>query len=408
MTLSKKKEIFEKTREIISRYEQTGISKNSLVEALQHEKVASRMTVLEYLPEMTDPKRGNIIELIVPEGKINPLCFPTKANLVLVKLKKKFKIINKLLDLIEEYPALGDCFIPIPKFKELSKSKEKIEPNSGFKDASHLYFEIINANKTSFIDENISFILRSHKARQDILKELPVFLTLYLNSSKMKYPNQVKEESIKILTPTFLRILKIFNEDYSETINVSKKAKEIIQNTLPPNSIVIIGLVKSQVMPNLQVEFLKILGRYYYTISKQFSKKMEFDSSDEQKIISKVITNFYNEQNNESDEINEYNDIKKILSLNGVYNLSKDRRIILKEEYGLDMDSLVLKLVKTFEKDNIHGDDALHIKIYYLKLFLFLGLFSKKEQQILEYVIEQDQKTFESLPEFQPSDDLIF
>lgn len=404
MTLSKKKEVFEKTREIISRYEQTGISKNSLIAELQHAQIASRMTVLEYLPEMTDPKRGNIIDLRVPEGKINPLCFPTKSNLSLVELKKKFKLVKDLLDLIEEYPALGDCFIPIPKFKELAKSNEKIEPNSGFKDTSHLYFEIINAKKTSFIDQDVSFILRSHKARQDILKELPVFLTLYLNSSKMKYSNQVKKESIKILTPTFLRTLKIFNEDYSETINVSKKAKEVIQNNIPPNSVVLIGLVKSQVMPNLQVEFLKILGRYYYTISKQFSKQMRFDSSDEQKTISKVITSFYSEQKNESDETYDIDDIEKILSLNNVFRLSEDRNITLKEAYGLGNDSLVLKLVKTFEKNNIHGDDALHIKIYYLKLFLFLELFNEKEQQILKYVIEQDQKTLETLPESNPLD----
>ncbi len=404
MTLSKKKEVFEKTREIISKYEQTGISKNSLIAELQYAKIASRMTVLDYLPEMIDPKRGNIIELRVSEGKINPLCFPTKANLALVQLKKKFKIVNNLLDLIEQYPALGDCFIPIPKFKDISKNNEKIEPNTGFKDASNLYLEIIHANKTSFSDDNTTFTLRSHKARQDFLKGLPVFLTKYLNSSKMRYSNQVKEESIKILTPIFLRTLKIFNNDYSETLNVSKKAKEIIQKTLPANNMVMIGLVKSQVMPNLEVEFLKILGRYYYTISKQFSKEMKFDSSNEQKIISKFITSFYSEQKNDSDEMYDSEDIEQILSLNGIFRVSRDKDITLKNAYGLDKDSLVLKLVKTFDRDFIHRDDSLHIKIYYLRLFLFLELFSKKEQQILEYIIEHDQKTLESLPDPNPID----
>ena len=407
MTLSKKDEIFEKTREIIARYEQSGISKNGLIQELQSEQVASRITVLDYLPEMTDPKRGNIIELRVSEGKINPLCFPTKANLALVQLKKKFKVVNNLLELIEKYPALGDCFIPIPKFENISKNNEKIEPDTGFKDASNLYLETIHANKITFSDDNTTFSLRSHKARQDFLKELPVFLTTYLNSSKMKYSNQVKEESIKILTPTFLRTLKIFNNDYSETLNVSKKAKEVIQTTLPANNMVMINLVKSQVMPNLEVEFLKILGRYYYTISKQFSKEMKFDSSDEQKTISKFITSFYSEQKNNSDETYDFEDIKQILSLNGAFRISNDKEITLKNAYGLGGDSLVLKLVKTFDNEDIHKDDSLHIKIYYLKLFLFLELFSKKEQQILEYIIEHDQKILESLPDPNPID-MIF
>lgn len=397
MTLSKKKEIFEKTREIISRYEQTGISKNILIEELQREQVASRITVLAYLPEMTDPKRGNIIELRVPEGKINPLCFPTKSNLFLVGLKKKFKLVKDLLDLVEEHPTLGDCFIPLPKLRNIYYDSKKIAPDTGYEDQTISQAEFIHSKKTSFGNVESFITLRSHKARHDLLKELSIFLTLYLSLSKRRYPEQVKTEAIKILTPIFLRALKIFNNDYLESLNVSKRLKEEIQETAPQDAVVIIRLIKPPTMPHVEVEFLKILGRYYYSMSKQFSKKMELDSCKEQKIISNFIKSFYKDYmiENNSNEVLDLQEIEKVFSLIADLKLYRDKDDALKE-YGFDKNSIVIRLVRTFYKDEEKNDDALHIKIYYFKLFLTLDIFNKKEQQLLDYVIKQDEETFKS------------
>ena len=405
MTESKKKAIFEKSREVLSRYELTGISKNELARLLQKYGIASRMTFYDYFEDMANPNGANIIHKVVPEGKINYLCYPTPSNQALVKLKDKFKIVRDLLDLIEKYPSLGDCFIPLPKLNDIFKSNDELPPDTGYEDLNPLYTELIHAKKSSFGNVESAITLNSHKARHDLLKELPLFLTTYLNLPKMNYSKQVKEESIKILTPIFLRTLKIFNNDYSESLNVSKKIKETIQNTAPQDSVVLIRLVKSSVMPHMEIEFLKILGRYYYTISKQFSKEMKFDSCKEQKLISKFITSFYSVNNIEdnSSAILDSQDIESIISLNNNTSFSRDKEDTLKNEYGFDKDSIVIRLVKTFTK-NDYNDDALHIKIYYLKLYLTLGLFSKKEQQLLNYVLKQDQEKLKSIKPYDPKE----
>ena len=414
MTESKKQPIFEKISEVVSEYELTGITKNELVRILQQEGIASRMTFYEYFGAMIDPKGANIIQMIVPKGKINAICFPTPANQIMVQLKTKFKSVANLLDLIKKYPSLGDCFIPLPNLKKLFHNG-LIPPETGYSH-SFLHTEYIHSKKTSFGESTSSITLRGHGARHDILKELSVFLTHYLNSPQRKFPKQIKEECMKILTPTFLRSLKILNDDYIETVSISKELKKTIQLTAPRDSAIFINMVKAPTMPQIEVEFLKILGRYYYTISKQFSKKMEIDSCNEQKIISEVIKNFYNKNDfkNNLDIKLETEDIENILHLNTTWNIKKDSKNALKEVYGFDENSFILNFVKTFYKSydsetsvnevGADNDDALHIKNYYFKLFLFLDIFSKKEQQILEYILKHDEKILKSKDWYDPKE----
>lgn len=395
MTASKKQAIFEKISEVLSEYELTGITKNELVRILQQEGIASRMTFYEYFKEMADPKKANIIQMRIPKGKINAICFPTPENQAIVKLKKKFKSISNLLGIIKKYPELGDCFVPLPRLKGVYNSK-KIPPDTGFAYNTSLYSEIIHSEKTSFGESRSYITLRSHRARHDILKELSVFLTHYLNSPKRKYSKQIKEECIKILTPTFLQALKILSDEYVDTVNLSKDLKKTIQSTAPKDSAVFIGLIRAPIMPQVEVEFLKILGRYYYTISKQFSKNMKMDSCKEQKIISQVIRDFYCVEEEDSDEKLDSQDIKRIFQLNNNLVTNRDKETEIKNEYGFDENSLAIKLVKTFSKDEEDTDDSLHIKIYYTKLFLSLGIFTKKEQQIIEYDLKHDEKIFKA------------
>lgn len=397
---SKKHIIFEKTREILSKYEVSGMSKNRLIQELQDLQVASRVTVLEYLPEMADPKRGNIIELRTPKGKITPICFPTKSNLVLVKLKEKFRLVDKLLDLIEKYPALGDGFIPIPRFKDLYKNNEKLPPDSGTEDTTNLNIEMIHSNKTTFGETLTVVFLRVHKARHDLLKELPLFLTWYLNQPKLKYSKQIKEECIKILTPIFLRALKILHNDYANSIHFSKQAKELIQQTLPRDASVMTQVIKSYTMLHINSEFLHILGRYYYTISKQFSAKMMLNSSNEQRLVSDIIASFYGLDNVESPQNeNELDkqDIETIIKLSGDLNSDREKEKTLKTEYGFDKNSIPIRL-------GLYNTDALHIRIYYTELFLGLGLFTKKEQTFLRYCLEKQKAELAALTPIDPNE----
>lgn len=402
LTEAKGEAIFEKTRELLAEYELTGISKNELARLLQKYGIASRMTFYEYFDDMLDPNGANIIRQIVPAGKINAMLFPTPSNQALIALRGKFKIVKNLLDMIEEYPLLGDTFLPVRDLSDIYKSDEILPPETGVGDNSVSNVELIHAKKTSFGEVEANIILRSHKARHDFLKELPLFLTTYLNLPKRNYSKQVKEESIKILTPIFLRSLTILNAEYSESLNVSKNAKELIHKTAPKDSAVFVYLIKSPPMPNLEVEFLKILGRYYYSISKQFSKNMEFDSSKEQKLVSTFITSFYDVKDSEIDSKEELNsdEIKKIISLNDELNLFRDKDAML-IEYGFDKDSIAIKLLKSFTKEG-GEDDAVHILLYYWKLFFKLGIFTKREQQVMNYIIAREQERYDSLKPYDP------
>lgn len=388
--------MFEKTREILSKYELTGISKNSLIVELQNEQIASRMTVLEYLDEMADPKRGNIIELRIPEGKINPLCFPTKSNLVIVKLKEKFKTVVALLDLVEKNPLTGDLFGNIPSLKDFPKLLD-LEPDTGHNQTSMLFMEIIHPKKNPLANSEFAILLNSHSARKNLLQFLSLFLTTYLNLPKIQLSKQIKEECIKIITPIILRSFRILNDDYSQSLNISKEVKEIIQNSMPDDSIVSVELVKGTTMPHVETEFVKILGRYYYSISKKFTKDMQYDCTKEQKVISKFLTDFYVTPNSvESVGTLDDHDIKSIVKNNANNRFSRDKESTIKNEYDLDPDSLALRLAKTFE-NNVYNDDAFHIKKYYMELFAKLGLFNKKEQQILDYVLNQEQTLLKSI-----------
>lgn len=399
----KKSLVFEKTREILSKYELTGISKNELVRILQEQQVASRVTVLEYLPEMADPKKANIIELRVPEGKITPLCFPTKSNLVLVKLKEKFKLVSALLDLIEKYPTLGDGFIPIPDFKKLGDSNELMPSDSGTEDTSVLSVEMIHSKKAvSQSSHAISIIaLRVHKARHDLLKELPLFLTWYLNQPKLKYSKQVKEECIKILTPIFLRALQILHADYADTMHFSRQAREVIKNRLPRDSAVITRVIKSASMPHIDSEFLHIIGRYYYTISKQFSKQMTFNSSKEQTLVSNFIASFYGltDEEKESDEKGlDTQDIEAIIKLSNDASLLRGKEDTLKTEYGFDKNSIPIRL-------GLYNTDALHIQTYYMEHFFALGIFTKNQQSLLNYCLDKQKAEMAKLTPINPKED---
>ncbi len=352
---------------------------------------------------MADPKKANIIELRSPEGKITPLCFPTKSNLMLVKLKEKFKLVTALLDLIEKYPTLGDGFIPIPDFKKLGASDEVLPPDSGTEDTSDLNLEIIHSKETLFQSNYpISFVtLRVHKARHDLLKELPLFLTWYLNQPKLKYSKQVKEECIKILTPIFLRALKILHADYSDTIHFSRQAHEEIKTRLPRDSAILTRLVKSASMPHIDSEFLHILGRYYYTISKQFSKQMMFNSSKEQTLVSDFIASFYgltDEEKASNKKDLDIKDIEAIIELSNDFSLLRSKEDMLKTEYGFDKNSIPIRL-------GLYNTDALHIRIYYMAHFLTLGIFTNDQQSLLNYCLEKQKVELASLTPINPKED---
>ena len=277
---------------------------------------------------------------------------------------------------------------------------ESIPPDSGLEHNFSDTFEMIHSKKTTFGESKTAIHLRLHKARHDLLANLPLFLTWYLEQPEMKYSNQIKEECIKILTPIFLNALKILHDDYSQTVHFSKQAHQIIKNTLPRDSVVITRIIKSAPMQHTNVEFLMILGRYYYTLSKRFSKNMRFDSSKEQKIISEFIKNFFDtsSKTHENDKTKlDTHDIQDIIKLCNDFNISRNKEDELKSTYGFEKNSIPIRL-------GLYNSDALHIRTYYLELFLNLGIFSKNEQIFLNYCLSRDKTEMASLNPTKPDD----
>ena len=65
----------------------------------------------------------------------------------------------------------------------------------------------------------------------------------------------------------------------------------------------------------------------------------------------------------------------------------KDQRL---KEYGFENNSMAIML-------GLYDNDALHIRTYYLKLFLRLEIFGKHEQQFLDYCLKRDEIELKSL-----------
>ncbi len=69
----------------------------------------------------------------------------------------------------------------------------------------------------------------------------------------------------------------------------------------------------------------------------------------------------------------------------------------LKAEYGFDKNSIPIRL-------GLYNTDALHIRIYYMKLFLGLGIFTQNEQVFLKHYLTKNEAELESLIPIDPND----
>ena len=384
----KKHEIlFENVREILSEYEVEGITTNQLIKTLENKKIASRKTFYHYLPEMLDPQQKNIIELKVPEGgKQQKRCYPTNQNKVLEKAKKNFEIVNELLTLVDKTPTIGDCFAsdnPMRKFPELISTDE----------IGKSYFPFVNTYEDYvFANEDVGFnkikitnFVFSHRSRYDLLKELPSFLMNYINHTQNSFTKQVRKEAIKIVSPLIIKSFEILNRDYLDSPNYSIQHADKIRKILKDESAILFQVVKGETLPNIEAEFLKILGRYYYCISKKFTKDMELDSREEQKIISKFINAFFFKSSLRENHvgltgIEDYEIIDFLHHSNNPKLFSPKMRN--KELFSGLSKTLLGKLLQLYD-DSKYNEDPVNIRKYYLELFFRIGLFSSIEQSVL-------------------------
>jgi len=231
----------------------------------------------------------------------------------------------------------------------------------------------------------------SNNGRRDFLKDLSTFLVNFIYHPKNKFSNQLKEELMKMITTLITKSLKIYQHDYYEYPNNSIQFYDKCKKNLKKNMILFIMLDKGAALPDIEAEFLKTLGRYYYCISRKFSKNMKYNSCKEQKVISNFINAFFQDRKLE-------HNVDKKYSNNELLNIINETKIASLVSSKGEKDSLVAKLRKSltgkliqlFVDSENYFDDNHTIKEYYFGLFFELDLFSNVEKQILRYVLKAE------------------
>jgi len=277
----KKEETFRRVAQILKENEVNGVSKNELCRSL--ESICSRMTFYKYWKEMIDPNGANIIEMR-KTGPQQEKCFPTKNNQQTEQLLVKMETVKKLLDLIQKTPQEGDYLI-------FTKSQVRRHPSIQDFNLNDIKSDMIDVAKIkNSVESTDDITFYNFGARHDVLRALPYFLINYVNEKRNGYSKQIREHSLQLMTPLITKCFDIFQKEYSETL--SNRIHKILPSQLQKNKINVIWL-KNYSQIGVKVDFLKVLTRYYFGISVKHSKKLEFEQSAQQRIISNVIQNFF-------------------------------------------------------------------------------------------------------------------
>lgn len=351
---SKESEIIEAVRKIVAQHEIDGITKNEIIGQLTKNGVAVRRTFYKYFDEGAFKGILEVKKVGIQQEK----CFPTEQNRVLVILQKDLKKVNNLLDMIDDEPLIGDCFAANHKFRGTSllhltkKNTKNLNYMSDFQ-----LFDSIESSKPSKGYFSMATIY-SLASRQNIVKDLPSFLINYINNPYKPYPEQVKEEFLRMIIPVVNRCLKILQRDYSESFSYSNPFKETFSNYLPENKFVHISIIKGNTTPDIVLEFLKALGRYSLCFSLKQALDKKHDSTKQLEIISTFITTFYEPFLGKNSPVDPQQKTPK----------TKFARNFVTQ-------SIINSLIK--------NTDLKPVKDYYIKLFRELEMFSNEEKILL-------------------------
>lgn len=364
-------ETAQKIVELVQEYEEKGgITKNEACRILIEKHGGSRSTYWKGFDYLLSNGGGNLIESrVVPPNKQQTTLFPTDSSKKMVEFENKLLQVKCLLNLIEKNPTIGDCYVNSFKKKKLTKFSQKFA----------IYFKQ-EADSIRFTNDEKYLDFYTLQARHDLLEKLPLFLYDYVQDSDNGL-TKVKDECLKKCNPFIERSLMLLQDDYSGSPFFSN------QWSLTCGSNARIWRGKSQLIPNLESEFLKILGRYYFLISKEFAPKFKLDSSVEQKTISEFAKAFYprvkltrgfdpiKKQLVESDELYNYG-YKSVSDLN-----SSEFPIPVPDGDDDLFDSLGHRLLHGFYDDDFN--DPAGIVEYYLGWITSLNILSSIELGIV-------------------------
>jgi len=150
-------------------------------------------------------------------------------------------------------------------------------------------------------------------------------------------------------------------------------------------------MVKANPINDTSAEFLRVLGRYYFSISHKFSS-YKIDSCKEHEIISEFVKSFYQKSNISNDKFSE----KLTVDLIKKYFLTienLDKRIftrgILKRIHEAK-ETTAWKFSKRYER--YANNDPFIIANYYKEWVFSLGIFSHLEKRIFEAFAEDSEE----------------
>lgn len=344
-----------------------GITKNEVCRKLIEKYGGSRSTYwkcFEYLLGLS----SEIEARIVPPNKQRELLFPTDKNRKVDGLRYKIKTAEKLIDLVEQTPLFGDCY------KNPKKSKD-LDPSN------HIEVERIR----KFTKKEIE--IYTLQARHDLLEKISTFLIHYINDKTNEFSEDAEKECKEIMTPLIIRTITILQKDYSESVYCSNQFLDNVEFTTHIFS----GKIDAE--SDIDAEFLKVLGRYYYLISEKFSNRFKIDSSKEQKIISDFTKTFYPKSQFKYDKNNKQISTE-VLAAYFLVPISDD---IVEQEERKILDKMMNGLAgRTVKKYILYGEtDPIKIHEYYVKWFLSLHIFSNFEKKMVTLLTEWAKMDFE-------------
>lgn len=362
----KKGQIYQKTAEILREHEK-GMSKNELIHKLEDAEVCTRVTFYSYFDQMI---KDNIIEFR-KVGKQQHKCFSTVTNKILAEFQEKVKIVNELLDLVEKNPTVGDCFTLDPLKAEIPDWMKDYLPEFEVISYASFYYN------PPWSHTEYGEMVPSLRARHDLLKNLPLFLTYYINKTYGDFSQQIKDKCINILSALLTRCVLLLQSNYDLPF-LTHEFEKLLKNMHPKGELKIIAINPPE--RDMEVDFLRILGRYYYLWSCE-KKDFEYNNIESKKIIVTFIKAFFPQPN-------EVDDKKAIKTLE-----TEHHHHPTKETLGVRY-RLSLKL----------GEEPFVVMNYYSKLFSIEGLFSNTisegNHRFLDKMGKDILKTIEKEEEF--------
>lgn len=356
---------------IVQEYEEKGgISKNEAATLLIQRHGGSRSTYWSVFGQLI--KDGQIELKLV--SKQQSRLFPTENKKKIQEFQDKIKSIRNLLNLIDKHPQFGDCFSwhvtdKIPKLdayyvREIDLWKRVIGYTMDF------------ASKDRTPE---AYCLQ---ARYDILKNLPIFLMDYINDPTNDFSNVVKEEALKTVYPLMVECIKKVQTEYSKSPYYSNKFFDDHKiNTK-------ISLIRGLPLEDIKAEFLRVLGRYYFSISKALSKD-KVDSCTEQKVISDFTRSFFTKSIIPNDALGD--SIGEGLIIEYWLDNQKPRKRFFKEGMLERLDEVHNTLGGKFAKkfDKYGNNDPFIVADFYNNWVFTLGLFSILEKRIIQAYLDE-------------------